>query len=108
VNKLPVIPVVNGYFFDGTEDLEPRPQICPGGSFNDLADVDNPPLLYLSRLLLAALAGFLLTTLAVAVKAPEKKTQHAMTNTIRNINKCAISLDSGRTLPRTPAPRGRG
>ena len=51
-----MIPVVNGDFVDGAEDLEPLADVRPRGALQDLAHVDDPPLLDLARVFLTPLS----------------------------------------------------
>ena len=53
----------------GPEDLEPAPEVGPGGALLDLAHVDDPALLHLALALLVRLALLLLAALALAGEA---------------------------------------
>lgn len=61
----PPVPEVNGYLLHGPEDLEPLPQIGPGGPLGDSAHVHHPALLHLAKLVLLQVPSLLLAALAV-------------------------------------------
>lgn len=65
----PPVPEVQRDLLDGAEDLEPLPEVGPGGALLDLAHVDDPALLDLALLLLLQLARVLLAPLTVAGEA---------------------------------------
>ena len=44
ISALPGISEMEGNFQDGTEDLEPLPQVGPGRALGDLSDVDDSTL----------------------------------------------------------------